>query len=167
MTNLSKHFLTQSAYYLRDHYLPRIKEAVELLDDLEIWLRESDASNSIGNLLLHMSGNVRQHIVAGVGQRHEDRRDRPAEFSAVGGMTKAELLERLEVTVREAADVLETFDPTLLTEKRKIQNKDVILFDDIYHVVEHFGYHTGQIIYIVKAMKNHRFPWYNYLEKTP
>ena len=163
--DLSKHFLTQSAYYLRDYYLPRIKEAVELLDDLEVWLRESDASNSVGNLLLHLSGNVRQHIVAGVGQRHEDHRDRPAEFSAVGGLTKAELLERLETTVLEAADVLESLNPSALATQRMIQNKEVLLFDDIYHVVEHFGYHTGQIIYIVKAMKNHRFPWYNYLEK--
>ena len=165
--SLDKRFLAQSAYYLRDYYLPRIKEAVELLSDDQIWLREGDVSNSIGNLLLHLAGNVRQHLISGVGQRHEDKRDRPAEFSAVGGMTKADPLERLETTVMEAADVLETFDPSQLMTRRAIQDKEVVLFDDIYHVVEHFGYHAGQIIYVVKAMKNHRFPWYKYLEKTP
>ena len=164
--SLDKRFLAQSAYYLRDYYLPRIKEAVELLSEDEIWRREGDVSNSIGNLLLHLAGNVRQHLISGVGQRHEDKRDRPTEFSAVGGMTKADLLAKLETTVNEAAAVLESFDPAHLLTKRVLQNKEVVLFDDIYHVVEHFGYHTGQIIFIVKAMKQHRFGWYKYLEKT-
>lgn len=165
--DLGEHFLSQSAYYLRDYYWPRIKEAVELLSEDEIWLREGDVSNSIGNLLLHLAGNVRQHVIAGVGQRHEDKRDRSTEFSAVGGMSKADLLAQLESTVNEAADVLEAFDPSQLMTKRVIQNKEVVLFDDIYHVIEHFGYHTGQIIYIVKAMKQHRFEWYQYLDKVP
>jgi uncharacterized damage-inducible protein DinB len=164
--DLGKHFLTQSAYYLRDYYWPQVKEAVERMSDDEVWHRANAASNSVGNLLLHMAGNVRQHIVAGVGQRHEDARDRTAEFSAVGGMTKKELLQHLEVVVMEAADVLESFDPLSLMEMRIIQDKDVVLFDDIYHVVEHFGYHTGQIIYVVKALKQHGFEWYKYLEKA-
>lgn len=165
--NTDKHFLAQSAYYLRDYYWPRIKEAVELLSEDEIWLREGDASNSIGNLLLHLAGNVRQHVIAGTGQLHADKRDRSTEFSAVTGMSRSELLAQLESTVNEAAEVLESFDPSQLMTKRVIQNKEVVLFDDIYHVIEHFGYHTGQIIYIVKAMKQHRFEWYQYLDKVP
>ena len=165
--SLDKHFLTQSAYYLRDYYWPRIREAVDLLAENDVWLREGDVSNSIGNLLLHMAGNVRQHIVAGVGQRHEDSRDRNSEFAAVGGMMKKELLDRLETAIMEAADVLDTLDPAELMTMRVIQDKEVVLFDDIYHVVEHFGYHTGQIIYVVKAMKQHRFGWYKYLDKAP
>ncbi len=165
--SLDKHFLTQSAYYLRDYYWPRIREAVDLLSENDVWLREGDVSNSIGNLLLHMAGNVRQHIVAGVGQRHDDRRDRSSEFAAVGGMMKKELLDRLETAIMEAADVLDTLDPAELMTMRVIQDKEVVLFDDIYHVVEHFGYHTGQIIYVVKAMKQHRFGWYKYLDKAP
>lgn len=165
--DISKHFLSRSAYYLRDYYWPRVKEAVELLSDDEVWLRENDVSNSAGNLLLHMVGNVRQHIIAGVGQRHEDHRDRSAEFSAVGGMSRAELLARLEQTVMEAAQVLESFDTADLAATRLIQNKEEILFDDIYHVVEHFAYHAGQIIYLVKAMKEHRFAWHKHLDKNP
>jgi uncharacterized damage-inducible protein DinB len=165
--DISRHFLNRSAYYLRDYYWPRLREAVDLLTENDVWLREGDASNSIGNLLLHMAGNVRQHIIAGVGQRHDDHRDRTAEFAAVGGMTKKELLDRLGMAVMEAADVLETLDPSQLMTMREIQDKDEVLFDDIYHVVEHFGYHTGQIIYVVKAMKQHRFGWYKYLDKVP
>ncbi len=165
--DISKHFLTQSAYYLRDYYWPRIREAVDLLTENDVWLREGDASNSIGNLLLHMAGNVRQHIVAGVGQQHEDRRDRSSEFAAVGGMTKKKLLDRLEAVIMEAAEVLDALDPSELMTMRIIQDKEVVLFDDIYHVVEHFGYHTGQIIFIVKALKQHRFGWYKYLDKAP
>jgi uncharacterized damage-inducible protein DinB len=162
----AQQFLNRSAQYLRDDYLPKIKEAVELLDDLELWLRESDAANSIGNLILHLAGNVRQHIIAGVGQREEDHRDRAAEFSAVGGLTKIDLIGIIEGTVLTAAEVLDELDPAELSTTRVIQESEVLLLDDIYHVVEHFAYHTGQIIYIVKAMKDHKFPWYNYLEKT-
>jgi uncharacterized damage-inducible protein DinB len=83
----------------------------------------------------------------------------------VAGMTKAELLERLISTVHEACDVLEALDPSDLLTTRVIQGKEVLLLDDVFHVVEHFGYHTGQIVYVVKAMKNHTFPWYAYLDK--
>ena len=165
--DIEQRFLHRSAYHLRDDYLPKVREAVVLLSEDEIWQREGDVSNSIGNLLLHMAGNVRQHIIAGVGQRHEDRRDRPAEFSAVGGKNKSELLAQLEQTVSEACEVLESFDPAQLLTQRLIQNKEVTLLDDIYHVVEHFGYHTGQIIYIVKALKQHPFRWYKKLDKVP
>jgi len=166
-TDIGKRFLTRSAHHLRDDYLPKVREAVALLSEDELWRREGDVSNSIGNLLLHMAGNVRQHIIAGVGQRHADRRDRPAEFAAQSGPSKTELMAKLEQTVSEAADVLESFDPAQLLTKRVIQNKDVVLLDDIYHVVEHFGYHTGQIIYIVKALKQQPFKWYKKLDKTP
>jgi hypothetical protein len=117
----------------------------------------------VGNLLLHLTGNVRQHLIAGVGGV-PDVRDRPREFAAEGGPGRKELLDRLAQTVEEACAVLEKFDPALLSEKRMIQGKEVPLLEDIYRVVEHFSHHTGQIIYAVKAMKDHRFPWYRHLD---
>jgi len=163
MEDLGKRFLLSSARILRDENLPKIREAVALLSDQELWQRGGSASNAVGNLLLHLAGNVRQHVIAGVGGV-PDVRDRPREFAAEGGPGRKDLLDRLTQTVEEACAVFEGFDPALLSERRMIQDKEVPLLEDIYRVVEHFSYHTGQIIYAVKAMKDHRFPWYRHLD---
>jgi uncharacterized damage-inducible protein DinB len=155
--------LVRCVHVLREHYLPKIKEAVELLSEEELWARENAASNSVGNLLLHLSGNVRQHIISGAGGQ-EDVRTRPQEFAAEGGIAKAELLASFEQTVLEACAVLEALPPPTVWEERVIQNNKVVLFDDILHVTEHFAYHAGQIIYLVKALRDHRFEWYKHLD---
>ncbi|MDD5088042.1 MAG: DUF1572 family protein [bacterium] len=162
MTDLGQNFLREIARLLRDVHLPRIREAVELLSDQELWARAGDATNSVGNLLLHLEGNVRQHVICGVGGI-ADSRNRPLEFAARGGVSKEILLKKLEETVREAAQILEEFDPSLLLEKRVIQNNDVVLMDDILHVLEHFSYHAGQIILVAKTLKQHDFGWYKHL----
>jgi uncharacterized damage-inducible protein DinB len=160
---VGKQFLSYSVWQLRDYNLPKIREAVELLSDLELWHRDGPTSNSIGNLLAHLAGNIRQHIIGGVGGGSQIR-DRDGEFAATGGASGADLLQRLSTTIDEACTVLETFNPEQLLERRTIQGKQAILLDDIFHVVEHFSYHTGQIVAIVKARKSHRFPWYEKLE---
>jgi len=164
MTGVEKRFLAHTASHLREDHLPKILEAVGLLSDEEVWERPGATSNSVGNLLLHLAGNVRQHIISGSGGQ-PDLRDRPAEFAATGGTSKAGLLDNLVKTVAEACGVLEALDPRVLLEKRLIQGKEVVLLDDILHVVEHFAYHTGQIISFVKWRKDHRFPWYRHLDR--
>ncbi len=160
---IGSYFLSYAQHVLQKHYLPKIKEAVLLLADAEIWAREGDTSNSIGNLLLHLAGNIRQHIISGAGGV-ADVRNRPLEFAARGGIPKENLLSQLEQTVNEAVDVLKNLKPELLGERRVIQDKDVLLLDDIFHVVEHFAYHAGQIIYVAKAVKQHDFGWYKDLD---
>lgn len=155
-------FLERAAHLLTASF-GKIREAVDLLSEDEIWSRPNEASNSIGNLLLHLSGNVRQHVIGGLAGA-PDTRDRPAEFAARGGHTKAELLSLLESTVGEAVTAIRAFLPARLLEEAHIQGKTVRLLDDLFTIVEHFGYHAGQIVLIVKAVKNHRFPWYRHLD---
>jgi len=163
MDSTERQFLTFAANTLRDHYLPKIKEAVAMLSEEELWARESDNTNSVGNLLMHLTGNVRQHIGSGVGGRPDDR-IRPKEFAARGGATASSLILELELAVQEAYHTIATLDPRMLSDERVIQGNKVSLLKDIFHVVEHFAYHTGQIVYVVKALKQHSFPWYNHLE---
>lgn len=158
-----QYFLQKCAQMMGEHYLPKIKEAVGLLSDDELWEREGETLNSVGNLLLHLTGNVRQHIISGFGER-PDERTRPTEFATKGGIAKDELLADFERTIIEACDVLRAFPPEKLWDKRVIQNNEVVLFDDLLHVTEHFAYHAGQIIYVVKAIKQHRFGWYKHLD---
>lgn len=149
---LSKEFVRQSERFLAEDFLPKLRAAIALLSEDELWWRPNPQSNSVGNMVLHLNGNVRQWIVSGVGEA-PDRRQRAQEFLEQGPMPAQELIEKLENTVAEAIDVLRKMDRTTLLAKRKIQAYEVTLVQAIIHVVEHFSYHTGQIVYVVKMLK--------------
>lgn len=142
-------FIQRSSAYLKGDYLPKIRAAIEGLSEEDIWWRPNDASNSIGNLILHLAGNVRQWVVCGIGGA-PDTRHREEEFSAGGGLSGAELLGHLEGVLGEADAVLDRLDPAELLERRTIQGMNPTLLDALYHVVEHFSTHTGQILYLSK-----------------
>jgi hypothetical protein len=101
-TELASLFLAFSRNKLLGQYWPRLKACVEPMTVEQIWWRPNEASNSIGNLILHLNGNVTQWLVASF-NRDEDKRDRPSEFSTAAGLTAAELLDRLGATLDQAA----------------------------------------------------------------
>jgi uncharacterized damage-inducible protein DinB len=143
-------FQKQSADYLLRDYMPRIERVIEPLSTEQIWWRPNEASNSIGNLMLHLAGNVRQWIVAGVGNT-EMTRNRDLEFSTREPIGADELVKRLRASVEEACAVIERIADAQLSERREIQRFETTVFGAIYHVVEHFAMHTGQIILLAKA----------------
>jgi uncharacterized damage-inducible protein DinB len=147
--NLGEAFIHRSNAYLQGDYLPKIRLALDGLDEEDIWWRPNRVSNSIGNLVLHLAGNVRQWIVSGVGGAPDERR-RDEEFSKAGGMSGAQLISHLEETMAEVDEILSRLDPETLMESRVIQGLSVSVLEALYHVVEHFSTHTGQIIYLSK-----------------
>lgn len=110
-------------------------------------------SNSIGNLILHLCGNIRQYIISGLGEQ-EDTRQRDKEFSINKLYGKAELLNKLQETVAEAVAIVATTDAESLLTIRSVQGFSLSGVGIIMHVVEHFSYHTGQIAYWTKILKN-------------
>jgi uncharacterized damage-inducible protein DinB len=132
--------------------LSRIGRCLDELTDEDLWLRPNEASNSVGNLLLHLAGNVRQWIVSGLGGA-PDRRDRPAEFAARGPVPRADLRRDLETAVRRAVEVVERLPAAALFEPRTVQGFTETGLSILVHVIEHFSYHTGQIVYFTKARK--------------
>lgn len=161
----SEHFLQFSRHKLLDQYWPRLRKAVEPLSEERVWWRPNDASNSIGNLILHLNGNVGQWLVASF-NRLEDERDRPAEFSATGALSAADLLARLEQTMKEASKVLGNLTADDLLATYHIQGYTVTGLDAVYQVVEHFGLHYGQVIYITKMLEGRDLGFYKELSKT-
>ena len=157
--DIATEFLAQSRRYLASEYPIKIQRCLDVLPADAIWRRDDDASNSIGNLLLHLSGNIRQWIVSGVGGA-PDARQRSAEFDARSGDDATALMARLLDTVREADAVLASLDARRLTERRTIQGRDVKVLDAVYHVVEHFSMHTGQIILLAKRFAPGRVQFY-------
>jgi hypothetical protein len=158
-------FLEFSRRKLLEHYWPRLRTSAEVLTEEQIWWRENDACNSVGNLVLHLNGNVRQWMVASF-NRQEDDRDRPAEFNAHGGMTAAELLDRLGATLEEARQVMERLTEADLVARYEIQGYNVSGLEAVYQVVEHFGLHYGQIAYIAKSLSGKGLGFYRELDKT-
>jgi len=150
MPDLARAFLDQSRTYLKGEYMPRIEMALAALSEEDFWWKPNDASNSAGNLVLHLAGNVRQWIVHGLGGV-EDVREREKEFAAGGGASKAEAMARLNASVDDACHVLERMNAAGLAATYTPQAHEVTGLEAIYHVVEHFSMHTGQIIWIAKA----------------
>jgi uncharacterized damage-inducible protein DinB len=148
-TTPAAEFIEASRVFLRDDYLPKALHCIERMPDDDLWWRPNDVSNSVGNLILHLCGNLRQWMVSSVGGA-EFKRDRDAEFTERGPLPKAELVARLQQTVREVDAVLANVGPERLLQHLKIQKYDTSILQAVYHVVEHFGYHLGQILYIYK-----------------
>jgi uncharacterized damage-inducible protein DinB len=146
-------------------YLPRLRECAAPLTAEQVWWRPNDASNSIGNLLLHLDGNVRQWLVDSF-NRTQDKRNRPAEFAAQSGLSATDLLARLGATLEEAATVLDRLTLDDLLAPYEIQGYHTRGLDAIYHVVEHFGLHYGQIVYIIKSLLAKDLGFYKELNKT-
>ena len=158
-------FLEFSRNKLLGQYWPRLRSCVEGLSEDQVWWRPNETSNSVGNLLLHLNGNVTQWLVASF-NRWEDTRSRPAEFSARGGMTASALMERLAATMDEAAKVLERLTAEDLLAPYEIQGYHVRGLDAVYQVVEHFGLHYGQIVYITKNLCGKDLRFYRELNKN-
>jgi uncharacterized damage-inducible protein DinB len=145
----------------------RIGAAVENLTEEQVWLRGCENENAVGNLILHLSGNVRQWVITSISGK-PDVRVREREFSAMGDISKADLMERLEGTVNEAIGLIEELQPEQLLKIVRVQNYEVTLMEAIYHVVEHFSQHTGQVIFATKLLTGRDLGFYGHRSgKTP
>ena len=156
--SITSDFKNQSLHYLRLN-TPRIEKCLSLLSEADVWKRPNATSNSVGNLILHLCGNIRQYIMSGLG-RQPDTRERDEEFRATEGFTKQELLQKLTETVAEAAAVIEATDEDNLLSERKVQGYTLTGAGIIIHVVEHYSYHAGQIAFWTKLLKDEDLAFY-------
>ena len=150
-SELTREFLTQARHLLAEVYLPRIAACLHELSAQQIWWRPNPASNSVGNLVLHLEGNVRQWIVSGLGGA-PDRRERDLEFAETGPISSRALSARLRRAVTDAGRVLRKLDDEALTRTYLIQGFRVTGLRAVFHVAEHFALHAGQIILLAKAL---------------
>ena len=164
-------FINHSVSKLRQ-YEQRIGVCLDQLSFEQIWWRQMDTQNAVGNLVLHLCGNVRQWIIAGLGGQR-DIRERDKEFAARDSVPAAELKNALGNTVNEAVAVLEGLTAEQLSERVTIQGYDKTILEAVYHVVEHFSHHAGQILYATKLLTGNDLGFYRHLsqpvhsEKTP
>ena len=164
MPALHEIFLDYSADKLKQ-LTSRIDDCLSKLTDDQIWARASDHENAVGNLVLHLSGNVRQWIVCAVGGV-PDTRDRDSEFAARGNQSGKALTELLLQTVESALAVIRSLNSDRLAEITDVQVYHLTVMEAIYHVVEHFAGHTGQIIFATKLLTSKDLGYYRHLSGT-
>src|SRR5687768_2884584 len=143
-------FVEKSRSLISSDYVPKIERCLDHLSDTDIWWRPNEASNSIGNLILHLCGNVTMWIVGGVGSLPFERH-RQMEFDERKEIPGEELRKRLRSVVDQTDRVMGALGADELLSRRHIQGYDVTVLEAMYHVVEHFGMHTGQIILLSKT----------------
>ena len=151
MKEFAQQFLSASRAFLTEDYMSKIERCMAQLTDDQIWSRSNDASNSIGNLLLHLAGSSRYWIVEVIGGEPIGR-VRQREFDERGSISSEMLLAGLRAAVREVDHRLANLSREALLEMRASRDEQFTVLWCIYHVVEHFAMHTGQILSMTKAL---------------
>lgn len=142
-------FLDKSRHLLIVQDPQTIERCLAQLTEDDIWWRPNENANSIGNLLLHLDGNVRQWIIGAVANRSITR-NRQQEFDERTPVPSSELMARLRATLDEADGILAGLDAASLQTTRRVFDRDVTVLEAIYHVVAHFSLHTGQIALLMR-----------------
>ena len=153
-----KEFTRQSVYRITEN-TNRIIKCLEEINEAEIWQRPNESSNSIGNIILHLCGNIRQYAISSLG-KVEDVRMRDIEFSTKEGFSKKELSVKLKNTVDEAIAIIENLDEPALIKSYSAQGFNLSGIGIVVHVTEHYSYHTGQIAFWIKLLKNKDLRFY-------
>ena len=156
---LIDNFKSYSQTKLKDS-LAQIEKCLNLLTLEQIWHRPNDVSNAIGNLVIHLNGNIRQWILKSLGGIPFDR-DRPAEFAQRDPLPTDQIFGSLRETVKEACDVIAKLTEQQLAENVTVQGYELSGLAAVIHVVEHFSLHTGQIVYATKLLINQDLSLYD------
>jgi len=130
----------------------QIKSCIKELSEEQLWWRPNEASNSVGNLVLHVRGSVLHFLCRGVGG-FEYERDRPAEFADGSALSKQELLEKFDEMIAEATRTFDALDASRLGAPSTETAYYSIVFEDLFGVAIHLATHTGQIVYVTKMLK--------------
>jgi uncharacterized damage-inducible protein DinB len=155
----TKEFIEQSIRRFEEN-TPKIEKCLTELTEDELWHRPNASSNSTGNIILHLCGNITQYVLSSLGNA-EDKRERDKEFSSTRVLQKAALIDKLKTTVSAAVKIMRSLNDNYMLQKHSVQGYDLSTIGIIIHVVEHYSYHTGQIIYWTKLIKDKDLGFYS------
>ena len=157
-TNQANEIIAQAIFRLEEN-TPRVEKCLNELSEKEVWLKPNNSTNSVGNLILHLCGNITQYIISSLGNK-DDTRIRDLEFTTSGGYNKSELFDTLSSTVTQAVDIIKTLSEDELLRVRSVQGYELSGIGILIHVVEHYSYHTGQIAFWTKLLKDKDLGFY-------
>jgi hypothetical protein len=135
------------------HVLPaQVRAAVDALSEEQIWWRPNQKSNSVGNLVLHISGSLNHYLNRNIGGMAYER-NRDGEFAARGPMPKQDLMRTFDDMVNRADQTLGKIKPEQLTGPSTDPERLDFLIEDLIGIVTHFATHSGQIVWIAKMLR--------------
>ncbi len=155
---MTDEFKAENQFRLNEN-LPRIKKCLSLLTEEQVWFSPNKNTNSVGNLILHLAGNIRQYGITGLSKK-TDNRNRNEEFSANGTRTKQELFDLISSTISEACTILTKMSLEQLKEMYSIQGFELNGVSVAVHITEHLSYHVGQIALLTKLITNQDLEFY-------
>jgi uncharacterized damage-inducible protein DinB len=156
--SVAAEFISQAVFRMQEN-TPRIEKCLQLLSEEDVWKKPNETGNSIGNLILHLCGNITQYIISSLDNK-EDNRIRDEEFSMKGGYTKEQLFKKLTATIENTVHIMQILDDGELMRIRSVQGFQLSAIGSILHVAEHYSYHTGQIALITKLITNKDLGFY-------
>ncbi|PWL38969.1 hypothetical protein DKG77_12135 [Flagellimonas aquimarina] len=165
MNNKIQDEFVLNANFRMDESLRMIKICLDKLSENMIWQKPNETTNSIGNLILHLCGNITQYGIASL-QGLADDRNRDEEFSVLSGYSKNDLFQKLVTTVEKAKKTILEASTEELLKKRAVQGFEFSGIGNIVHIVEHLSYHTGQIALWTKILNNKDLGFYDGIDLT-
>jgi hypothetical protein len=132
-----------------DSALSRIAHCVNQLSEEQVWHAPPEGLNPVVNLLLHLTGNVKQAIVDNLSGA-PDTRNRPAEFTSRDAIPKAELLRRLTEVVQQAKAAFTSATDERLARVVRVNNNDWTGIQAALRSVAHFRGHAQEIIHVTR-----------------
>ena len=159
-------FKGEAVFTLNDAHA-RFNHVLGQLDETQVWHRPHPGMNAIGNLVLHVCGNLTQWIAVGcdpgrssantAANATADTRDRPAEFAAAGGLTPNELAQRLDDAVAGAIATLNRLNKDHLLEARPVQGFAVTGTGAVWHSAAHAQAHAQEAVYAARLIRGDRY----------
>jgi uncharacterized damage-inducible protein DinB len=153
MAELAESILTSLQARICRVFPAQIRAAVDALDDDQIWWRPNETSNSIGNLVLHLTGSLNHYLNRAYGGM-DYTRDRNAEFAERRHISRAELLARFDAMVAGADKTFAALTPARLSEPAAEAKLYGTIGEELVSIASHVANHTGQIVWIAKALKD-------------
>ena len=132
-------------------YPAQINVCLDLLSDEELWWRPNDHANAVANLVVHLAWSNRYYLEEVIAMR-DIGRDRDAEFSARGGLTKTQVRETWESSCRVTEEVLSTLEPSQMMQSTDRTGTQTTYAQILLHVTHHNAAHMGQIVWITKML---------------
>jgi uncharacterized damage-inducible protein DinB len=151
MRDVSRTFLDDSRAFLTQDYMPKIERCMSRLTEEQVWSKSDGASNSIGHLLLHLAGSTRYWAIEVIGGSSIGR-IRQREFEPPATVPPDRLMSDLRAVVEEVDRLLAELPVAVLLDERAVREQRATVLWCVYHIVEHFSMHTGQIISMTKAL---------------
>lgn len=128
-----------------------VRDAVRALPEDQLWAKPVHPGNSVGHLVLHLTGNLNHFVGAQLGNTGYVR-DREREFTEPNPVPKERLLSDLDAAVTTFRRVVGGLSADQLSAPHPEARFGTVA-KALVTLVSHFALHRGQISYLTRLLK--------------